>query len=154
MRLRLAIVGTARWFGWRLLVFLAALPLAASWANADEREVDLELVLAADISGSMDIEEAALLRQGFANAMRHPDVIETIRRGQLGRMAVTYMEWAGDHYQATLVDWAEVSDVASAMAFADAIERPPVKTARWTSISGALAYAARRFDGNGFRGLR
>ena len=72
----------------------------------------------------------------------------------LGRIAVTYMEWAGDHYQATLVDWVEVSDAAGAHAFADAIERPEVKTARWTSISGAIAYAARRFEGNGYRGLR
>jgi len=128
--------------------------LGTASAGAAERQVDLELVLAADISGSMDLEEAALQRQGFANAIRHPEVIEAIRRGQFGRIAVTYMEWAGDRYQSTLVGWTEIADAASANTFAEAVERPPVRTALWTSISGAIVYAARGFEDNGYRGLR
>lgn len=151
---RLAAIQNARTIGRALVAVSAALGFAETWAEAAEREVDLELVLAADISGSMDLEEAALQRQGFARAIRHPDVIEAIRRGHFGRIAVTYMEWAGDHYQSTLVGWTEIADAASAAAFSEAIERPPVKTARWTSISGAIAYAARSFEDSGFHGER
>ncbi len=128
--------------------------LFPSGGSAEERKVDLELVLAADISGSMDLQEAALQRQGFVEALRHPDVIQAIRRGRLGRIAVTYMEWAGEHHQSTLVDWAEIGDAASPAAFADAVSKPPVKTELWTSISSIIAVAARRFEGNGFRGAR
>jgi hypothetical protein len=128
--------------------------LFPSGGSAAERKVDLELVLAADISGSMDLQEAALQRQGFVEALRHPDVIRAIRRGRLGRIAVSYMEWAGEHHQATLVDWAEIGDTASATAFADAVSKPPVKTELWTSISSIIAVAARHFEGNGFRGAR
>ena len=117
---------------------------------AAERRVDLELVLAADISGSMDLQEAVLQRQGFVSAFRHPEVVEAIQYNGLGRIAVTYVEWAGVHSQSTLVDWTEVADAASAAAFADALERPDVKTELWTSISTLIAYAAGTFEGNGF----
>ncbi len=121
---------------------------------AAEREVDLELVLAVDISGSIDLEEAALQRRGYVHALRHPDVIEVIRRGRLGRIAVTYVEWAGDRHQSTLVGWTEIADASSAAAFAEAVARPPVRTQLWTSISGVIAYAARHLEGNGFSGRR
>ena len=137
-----------------LIVICACLPLTSNWAGAGERAVDLELVLAADISDSMDLEEAALQRRGFAGAIRHPEVIETIRRGLLGRIAVAYVEWAGSTYQRTLVNWTEVSDARSATAFAEALERRTLRFELWTSISGAIAYAARSFDGNGFHGRR
>lgn len=123
-------------------------------ASAAEREVDLELVLAVDISGSIDLEEAALQRRGYVHALRHPDVIEVIRRGRLGRIAVTYVEWAGDHHQSTLVGWTEIDDASSAAAFAEAVARPAVRTELWTSISGVIAHAARAFEGNGFAGRR
>ncbi len=119
-----------------------------------ERAVDLELVLAADISSSMDLEEAALLRQGFVRAFRHRDVIDAIQRGRLGRIAVTYVEWGGDQYQRTRVDWAEVADAGSAAAFAEAIERSSAILVEWTSISGAIAFGAQSFEGNGFRSER
>ena len=96
---------------------------------ADEREVDLELVLAVDISDSIDLEEATLQRQGYVSALRHPDVIDAIRHGRLGRIAVTYIERAGEHHQRTVVDWTEIADEKSAAAFADAVARPTVRTA-------------------------
>ena len=123
-------------------------------AVAAERSVDLELVLAADISGSMDPHEAALQREGFVRALRHPEVVKAIRGGQLGRIAVTYVEWAGEHYQNTLVGWTEIADAASAGAFADAVARPEILTARYTSISTIIASAAKSFEGNGFEGTR
>ncbi len=128
--------------------------LTGNWAMATEREVDLELVLAADISTSMDLEEAALQRRGFALAIRHPQVIEAIRSGPLGRIAIAYMEWADDHYQSMVVDWTEVSGEKSATAFSEVVERSPPKAEVWTSISTAIAYAARSIDGNGFRAYR
>jgi hypothetical protein len=121
---------------------------------AAERAVDLELALAVDISRSMDLEEAALVRQGFVRAIRHPDVIDAIQRGPLGRIAVTYLEWGGDQYQRTRVGWAEIADAASAIAFAEAVERSSVILVEWTSISGAIAFGAQSFEANGFRSER
>ena len=131
LRFRLALFRAA-WRGCRrrylflsgyIIALCACLWLPGNGVAA-ERTVDLELVLAADISGSMDLEEAALQRQGFVRAFRHRDVIEAIQRGRLGRIAVTYVEWADNQYQRTLVDWAEVTDTSSAAAFAEAVERP------------------------------
>jgi hypothetical protein len=135
-------------------MILALIPEPSAWAQQTGRKVDLELVLAADISGSMDHEEAVLQRSGFVNAIRHPEVIATIQRGRYGRIAVTYVEWAGKAFQATLVDWTEVSDRASAEAFAEAVARPNVGTAYWTSISTVIDYARARFRKNGFNAYR
>lgn len=133
-----------------LLIWLNGPPRAL----ATERAVDLELVLAADISGSMDLEEASLQRLGFVSALRHPDVIATITRGRLGRIALSYVEWAGYQIHETLVDWREISDAASANAFADELERYPVRTGYWTSISNVIEYAAAKFGQNGFAARR
>jgi hypothetical protein len=119
-----------------------------------ERAVDLELVLAVDISNSMDLEEAALVRQGFIRAFRHPDVIDAIQRGRFGRIAVTYVEWGSDQYQRTKVDWAEVADAGNAAVFAEAVERSSLDIVEWTSISAAIAFGAQNFEGNGFRSER
>lgn len=142
---------------WRSgLFYIAALiflwpPMSAMGA---EREVDLELVLAVDISRSMDLEEAALQRQGFVRAFRHPDVIEAIDRGPLGRIAATYVEWGGNRYQMTRVDWTEIGNAEGAIAFASAIERSSVILVEWTSISGAIDFGAMRFEDNGFHAVR
>ena len=145
-----------RWYIVLRRCFIAACACFSFPSNgvAAERKVDLELILAADVSSSIDLEEAALQRQGFVRAFRHPEVIEAIQRGQLGRIAVTYVEWADDQYQRTLVDWFEVADASSATAFAEAVERPSVKTGVWTSISTVIAFGARSFEGNGFRSER
>jgi hypothetical protein len=129
-----------------------AAPLAAQLAA--ERPVDLELVLAADISRSMDAEEMALQRQGYAHAIRHPRIVGAIRAGGHGRIAVTYVQWAGEYTQRTIVGWTEISDQASAEAFAQAIERSTLDVERRTSISGALLYAAGSFENNGYQGRR
>lgn len=123
-------------------------------AAAADREVDLQLVLAVDVSRSMDPDEAALVRLGFVHAFLHPDVIYAIERGPLGRIAVTYVEWGGNYDQRTGVDWTEITDAQSAAAFARAIEQSPVFLVNWTSISGAIAFSAQRFQGNGFRSER
>jgi Protein of unknown function (DUF1194) len=81
-------------------------------------------------------------------------VIEAIRGGTLGRVALTYVEWAGDDYQRTVLDWALIEDADGALAFADALAEAPLQSAQWTSISAAIDYARPRFDGNGFKGIR
>ena len=136
---------------------LLALGAGLVWSGAgmaQDRPVDLELVLAVDVSGSIDIEEAELQRQGYLSAIRHPEVVEAIRGGRLGRIAVSYVEWAGDLHQRTLVEWSEISDAESAAAFAGALERQLVQTQLWTSISTVIDYAAQSFEGNGFQGRR
>jgi hypothetical protein len=136
------------------LVAICIVVLAPGSGTTAERLVDLELVLAADISGSMDLKEAALQRRGFAHALRHPHVIEAIRRGRFGRIAVTYVEWAGNHHQNKLVGWTEIADESSAAAFAKTLKGLEVDIRSWTSISTVIAFAARSFHGNGYHGER
>ena len=128
--------------------------IGAPHAGAADLPVDLELVLAVDISGSVDPAEARLQREGYIAALRHPRVIDAIRDGAFGRIALTYIEWAGDNTQRTLLDWTLIEDATSAFAFADALAETPLASARWTSLSAAIDYAAPRFDGNGFQGVR
>ncbi len=137
-----------------VLLICLFLMLGAHRGVAADRAVDLELVLAADISRSMGLEDAAMQRRGYVNAILHPAVIATIQRGRWGRIAVAYVEWAGVKLQSTLVGWTEVSDAASAAKFADAVGRYPVRTASLTSISSAIAYAASSFHRSGFSGER
>jgi hypothetical protein len=128
--------------------------LFAPDGRAAERRVDLELVLAADISGSMDKEEATLQRRGFIHALQHPDVIAAIKRGRYGRIALTYVEWAGEHNQNRLVDWREISDQAGIAEFTKALAGPDVKIGVFTSIGTMIDFAASDFKTNGFLGDR
>ena len=123
-------------------------------AAAEDVPVDLELVLAVDISGSVDELEAQLQREGYIAALRHPHVIEAIQGGMFRRIAATYVEWAGDHYQRTMLDWTLLEDAPGAHGFADALAETPLMTAHWTSISGAIDYGAALFGNNGFDGVR
>jgi hypothetical protein len=118
--------------------------LASPPARA-QTPVDLELILAVDVSGSMDEEEAALQRKGYLDALVNPRVIRAIRSGPHRRIALTYMEWAGTHWQKVVVGWTLVHDAASARAFASAVAEEPVITERRTSISTAIDYAMALF---------
>lgn len=139
----------------RPIALLAALASAPALpAAAQDLPVDLELVLAVDISGSVDEVEALLQREGYMAALRHPQVIEAIESGMFGRIALTYVEWAGDYYQRTMLDWTLIDDEASAFALADALAETPLATAHWTSPSAAIDYAVPLFENNGFEGFR
>jgi hypothetical protein len=126
---------------------------APSPAAADE-QVDLELVLAVDVSGSMDREEQTIQRSGYVAAIQHPEVIDAIRTGLTGRIAVTYLEWAGPAAQRIPAQWQVIDDLASAQAFAARIDAAPLGTMRGTSISSALLVAASLFENSGFSGYR
>jgi Protein of unknown function (DUF1194) len=136
-----------------------ALALAASVttipaAAFGQDYVDLELVLAIDISRSMDLDELGLQRQGYVEAFRHPEVIRAIEAGTNGRIAVTYVEWAGSAYQSVLVPWSIISNQAEAEAFAARIGAAPLERERGTSISQGLDFAAGLFASSGASGLR
>lgn len=125
----------------------------SAWPTKAE-PVDLELVLAVDISGSVDPDEARLQRDGYLSALTDPEVVRTIRQGMLGKIAVTYVEWAGTGTAYTVAEWTLVKDEESARNFTDTIAKAPLQTARWTSISNAIEYALPRFENNGFEGTR
>lgn len=128
------------------------LPLAAP-ARAEE-PVDVELVLAVDISYSMDLDELALQREGYASALTSSEFLTALRLGPHGRVAIAYVEWAGSDEQKVIVDWAAIEDGASAARFADAIRRAPLRRVYRTSISGAIDFSTALFEANGYRGLR
>lgn len=137
--------------------FLALLfaVLASVPARGDAPEaVDIELILAIDVSGSIDEEEAALQRRGYLAALVHPQVLQAISGGEKRKIGLTYIEWAGYHYQRVVVDWAAISDKASAESFVAKVAQVPVSTERWTSISGAIEFAMKRFEVSPYRGSR
>jgi hypothetical protein len=142
-----------------ILTRAAALAVAAAavFGHAGARAetaVDLELILAVDVSRSIDREEARLQRQGYVDAFRDPELARAIGSGFLGKIAVGYFEWAGDGYARIVVPWTVV-DEKSARAFADTLSQSNAPgSARRTSISHAIGYALPWFDGNGVSGTR
>ena len=136
------------------LVPLLLLALAGPAAAASSEEVDLQLVLAIDVSGSIDDVEAQLQRDGYLKALVHPKVVEAIKSGPIGRIAVTYIEWAGDTFQHTVIEWRVIHDEASARAFVSALAETPILRERRTSISGAIDYAKARLAESGFKSAR
>jgi len=136
------------------LFLLCWVPVVLSVPAAAQTAVDLELILAVDVSGSIDREEAALQREGYVKALTDAAVIDAVTSGQLGRIALAYVEWAGLDYYRIIVDWQQISDTASARKFAEQILMAPLFTAQRTSISGAIEYSIPMFIGNGFEGAR
>ncbi len=128
--------------------------LALGPAPAIAEPVDLELVLAVDISGSVDDDEAALQRNGYIQAFRDPEVLRAIKSGRHGAIAVTYMEWAGGHHQQFLVDWMRIDDEETAHDFADALAFEPITINVWTSISGAIDAGIWAFEQSPFEARR
>ena len=155
-----------RWF--RNLAVIAAvtavgLALAASAAPtvpkfADTRAsaipVDVELVIAVDVSYSMDPDEQALQREGYVLALTSKEFLQALRQGAHGKIAVTYFEWAGQSDQKILMPWRVIDGPESADAVAAEIARAPIRRASRTSISGALRFAKPLFDDSGYKGLR
>lgn len=153
-----------RWF--RNLAVIAAvsasgLVLAASAAPpkfADTRAsaipVDVELVIAVDVSYSMDPDEQALQREGYVLALTSKEFLQALRQGAHGKIAIIYFEWAGQFDQKILMPWRLIDGPESADAVAAEIARAPYRRASRTSISGALHFAKPLFDDSGYKGLR
>jgi hypothetical protein len=144
-------------------VGLAALPVFATvltlfllfrTAAAADLPVDLELVLGVDVSGSIDTEHAYLQRSGYARALTDRRVVEAIQSSSFGRIALTYVEWADDSLQRTVVDWQVIDGLASAKDFARRLGGAPTVTEARTSISALIDYCVPLFANNGFEGAR
>ena len=138
----------------RLSALLMLAVAAWSSARATELPVDLELVLAVDVSGSVDAEEARQQREGYVAALADRAVIDAIGSNFHRRIAVAYLEWASGDYQRLVLDWALIDGAASAEDFAARLAAAPRRSARWTSISAAIDTAVPLFDGNGYAGER
>jgi uncharacterized protein DUF1194 len=138
--------------GWTLASAGTAVRFADTSPNA--LAVDVELVLAVDVSYSMDPEEQALQRDGYITGITSRDFMQALRGGQHGRVAVTYFEWAGPYDQKIVVPWRLIDGPEAADAFANEVSRAPYRRASRTSISGALNFAKPLFDASGYRGFR
>jgi hypothetical protein len=137
------------------LAFAAAAPLAAPpLQRADADDVDVELVLAVDVSYSMDPDEQALQREGYMFALTSGEFLNALKAGIHARIAVTYFEWANANDQKVLLPWRLIDGPASARAVADEIGRAPYRRAYRTSIAGALLFGTRLFETSGHRGIR
>ncbi len=136
----------------RWLVLFLLLPITAV---ADDRlEVDVELFLAVDLSRSMTPYEIEIQRRGYAEALASDQVWAAINNGLIGRIAITYVEWAGEYAQRVVVPWTVIDSQADAAAIAEVIDTQFSEGMRRTSISGALLYAADSIENNAYRGLR
>jgi hypothetical protein len=137
---------------------LAGLGLAAPsrllLAQSSAVPVDTELVLAVDVSYSMDPDEQQIQREGYIDAITSREFMSAIRAGSHGKIAVTYFEWAGPEDQKIIVPWRLIEGPETADAFAGEIARAPYRRASRTSIGGALMFAKPLFAASGFRGLR
>jgi len=139
----------------RLVWALAAmLCLAVQTPARAQAPVDLELVLALDASGSVDMMEWRQQAQGYAQAFANPAVIQAIQAGRHRSIAVTMFQWSGYGLQATMVGWSHIHDAASAQSFAQTVlDSRRVIFGGGTSLSGAIDYGRRQF-GRGFAGAR
>jgi hypothetical protein len=137
----LSMTGKSSWMRVRffsLCGVLAAFLASPVPAPAAQQQVDLKLVLAMDVSGSIDSEELRLEREGTADAFLDPEVIKAIQSGSVGRIAVTMIDFSMSQYNKIVVDWQIIRDRASAAAFAERVRRLPRTEGHRTSISSAL----------------
>ena len=116
--------------------------------------VDVELVLAVDVSYSMDMDELAVQREGYAQAIVSKEFLQALKTLPNGKIAVTYFEWAASSDQKIIIPWRVIDGPETADAVAEEIMKTPVRRASRTSISGAIYFAMPLFDENPYRGLR
>src|SRR6185312_13372309 len=131
-----------------LLALVAALPARAA------EPVDLLLVLAADVSRSVDNEKFQLQRTGYATAIGSPRVLEAIRSGVNGRIAICFVEWSGFASQKLVIDWMMIDGPKAAQKFGDMLLETPRSFSDRTSISGGIDFAVSQFATAPFTALR
>jgi hypothetical protein len=148
--IRSALAGLARITAAGIAVVAIAAPGTARAADP----VDVLLVLAADVSRSIDTAKFQLQRDGYAAAIADPRVIETIRSGPNGRIGLSFVEWSGVGAQKIVIDWTMIGDEATAKGFGDRLIEAPRSFADRTSISGAIDFAMERLRGAPFEARR
>lgn len=142
-----------RWHWFCLALSLcAAVPQARAQQQADQ--VDLALVLAIDVSSSVDEGEAGIQRRGYIAAMRDPKVVDAIRGGLTGKIVVTFVEWASPADQRVIVPWREITDATTAAAFAAELEKAPYRPGSTTSISAAIDFCVKLLNSSGTNAIR
>ena len=134
-------------------VLIALMFILAAGTTRGE-EVDLELVLLADASGSIDDAEIRFQRTGYADAITHPQVLNAITGGLTQKVAVTYVEWGNETSQEVVVPWTIISDAKSARAFADQLLARPRLAHGFNAIGSALAKGQALIETNDIQGLR
>jgi hypothetical protein len=116
--------------------------------------VDVELILAVDVSYSMDMDELAVQREGYAQALVSKEFLQALRTGPNGKVSITYFEWAASNDQKIIIPWRLIDGPESADAVANEIMKTPIRRASRTSISGAIYFAMPLFDEDPDHGLR
>jgi len=116
--------------------------------------VDVELILAVDVSYSMDMDELAIQREGYAQAIVSKEFLQALKSLPNGKIAITYFEWAASSDQKIIIPWRLIDGPETADAVADEIMKTPIRRASRTSISGAIYFAMPLFDEDPYRGLR
>lgn len=132
----------------------AAATLISAPVRAEKEPVDVLLVLAVDVSRSIDEEEARLQRQGYREAIVDPRVVSAIQSGTLGAIALAYVEWGSADYQRMVIPWTRIDGPETARAWAVALEAAPRVSMNWTSISGAIEFSMRVLEDAPFEGTR
>ncbi|WP_247969652.1 DUF1194 domain-containing protein [Bradyrhizobium sp. 195] len=123
--------------------------------QADSRPaVDVELVIAVDISYSMEMDDLAAQREGFAKAIVSREFLQALRAGPIGKIALTYFEWSGTKDRKIVVPWRQIDGPEAAEAVADELMKAPILRGSRTSISSAIKFAMPLFEQNPYRGSR
>ena len=133
---------------------LLSLPQHQLVQNGGKTDVDVELVLATDISYSMDMDELAIQREGYAQAIVSKEFLQALKALPNGKVAITYFEWAASSDQKIIIPWRLIDGPETADAVANEIMKTPVRRASRTSISGAIYFALPLFDQNPYHGIR
>ena len=142
-----------RWILGLLTGFVCVAAVHRAVAEA-EIAVDLELVLAVDVSGSIDPSEAILQREGYIQALTSPEVVRAATGGPIGRIAVSYLEWAGAEHVRLVLDWHLIDGLPAAERMAGRLFEADVRSGQRTSISSAVLFALPLFRDNGYVGTR
>jgi hypothetical protein len=133
-------------------------PVNQPGAQSAEKEnaptVDVELAIAVDVSYSMDLDELAVQREGYAQAIVSKEFLQALKSLPNGKISVTYFEWAASSDQKIIIPWRVIDGPETADAVASEILKTPIRRASRTSISGAIYFAMPLFEANPYRGLR
>jgi hypothetical protein len=144
--------------GGDVVVIAAPNPAAQPGHRLADKEatpsVDIELILAVDVSYSMDMDELAIQREGYAQALVSKEFLQALKTGPNGKIAITYFEWAASSDQKIIIPWRVIDGPETADAVANDIMKTPIRRASRTSISGAINFAMPLFDENPYRGIK
>lgn len=132
----------------------ASQPQTAIESGSSRPSVDVELVIAVDVSYSVEMDDLAAQREAYAKAIVSQDFLRNLQAGPIGKIALTYLEWSSTNDQKIIVPWRQIDGPESAEAVAAEIMAAPIRRGSRTSISSAIKFAVPLFEQNPYRGLR